>query len=94
MHARLGVPPSFSSQSHSGLLQYLTWRYWIVTLTFAETKPLGASPAHPAMPSAGQASLSPFLIQPCCQLQSPGLKRNNKTLGIGFAVLLHREGRI
>lgn len=94
VHARLGVPPSFSSPSHSRLLQYLTWRYWIVTLTFAEAKPLVASPAHPAMPSVGQASLSLLLIQPSCQLQSLSLERNNKTLGNGFAVLLPREGRI
>lgn len=55
-------------------------------LVIAEAKPLVTSPAHPALPLVCGAFLCIFLIQPCCQLHGPGLKRNNKTLEKGFAV--------
>jgi len=65
----------------------------LVIPNVAQTKSPGARPAHPASPPTCNASLSPFLTQPCCQLQSPALKRNNKTLGSSFAVPATQGGK-
>lgn len=88
MCARLGIPPSSSSRSHSRLLGCLTRRCWTCHPEHRWREGPGCQPGSP-----GIAPISPFLIPRCCRLQSPGLKRNNQTLENSFAVPATRGGK-